>query len=45
MSEAAATERKRVWKTPAGVALCAEGDIADPGSRGFVLQILSLIHI
>ena len=41
MSEAAEApgERKRVWKTPPGVALCAEGDIADPGSRGFVLQI------
>jgi len=33
------TERKRVWTTPAGVALCAEHDITDPGSRGFVLQI------
>ena len=32
MSEAAEApaERKRVWKTPPGVALCAEGDIADP---------------
>ena len=41
MSEAAEApaERKRVWKTPPGVALCAESDIADPGSRGFVLQI------
>ena len=35
----ASTERKRVWTTPAGVPLCAEADIADPGSRGFVLQI------
>ena len=33
------TERKRVWTTPANVALCPEADIADPGSRGFVLQI------
>ena len=32
-------ERKRVWKTPPNVALCLETDIADPGSRGFVLQI------
>jgi nitrite reductase/ring-hydroxylating ferredoxin subunit len=32
-------ERRRVWSTPAGVALCAETDLADPGSRGFVLQI------
>ena len=37
--EAPPTERKRVWTTPANVALCAEGDIADPGSRSFVLQI------
>jgi len=34
-----ALERKRVWKTPPNVALCAETDIADPGSRSFVLQI------
>ena len=34
-----ATERRRVWTTPPGVALCVEADIADPGSRGFVLQI------
>ena len=33
------TERKRVWKTPPGVALCAESDLSDPGARGFVLQI------
>ncbi|WP_122464688.1 Rieske (2Fe-2S) protein [Brevundimonas lutea] len=33
------TERNRVWKTPPGVALCAEADLADPGARGFVLQI------
>ena len=33
------SERRRVWKTPPGVALCAEGDSPDPGSRGFVLQI------
>lgn len=32
-------ERKRVWKTPPGVALCLESDLGDPGSRGFVLQI------
>jgi len=31
--------RPRVWTTPANVTLCAEADIADPGSRGFVLQI------
>ena len=34
-----ASERRRVWTTPPGVALCAEDDIPDPGSRGFVLQI------
>ncbi len=34
-----AADRKRVWKTPPGVTLCAEADIADPGSRAFVLQI------
>ncbi|MBJ7447689.1 MAG: Rieske (2Fe-2S) protein [Brevundimonas sp.] len=39
MSEASPPERLRVWKTPPDVALCAENDIADPGSRGFVLQI------
>ncbi|WP_374515887.1 Rieske (2Fe-2S) protein [Brevundimonas sp.] len=33
------TDRKRVWKTPSGVPLCAEADIADPGARAFVLQI------
>ena len=32
-------ERKRVWKTPAGVPLCAAADLADPGARSFVLQI------
>ena len=32
-------ERKRVWTTPPNVALCAHDDIAEPGSRGFVLQI------
>lgn len=37
--EAIPSERKRVWTTPANVALCAEDDIADPGSRGFVLRI------
>jgi nitrite reductase/ring-hydroxylating ferredoxin subunit len=31
--------RARVWTTPANVTLCAEADIPDPGSRGFVLQI------
>jgi nitrite reductase/ring-hydroxylating ferredoxin subunit len=31
--------RARVWKTPAGVALCAETDLADPGARSLVLQI------
>ena len=30
MSEDAPAERARVWKTPPGVALCAESDIADP---------------
>lgn len=40
MDEAPPTPaRKRVWTTPSGVTLCAETDIADPGSRGFVLQI------
>lgn len=39
MSETAPAERKRVWSTPPGVTLCAEADIPDPGSRGFVLQI------
>ncbi|WP_339914122.1 Rieske (2Fe-2S) protein [uncultured Brevundimonas sp.] len=39
MGEPVPAERKRVWITPPGVALCAESDIADPGSRGFVLQI------
>ena len=34
-----AAERKRVWKTPPNVPLCPEGDVADPGSRSFVLQI------
>jgi hypothetical protein len=32
-------DRPRVWSTPAGVRLCAEADLADPGARGFVLQI------
>lgn len=31
--------RPRVWKTPPGVALCAEAEIADPGARSVVLQI------
>ena len=39
MSEPTPPERLRVWKTPPDVALCAEDDIGDPGSRGFVLQI------
>lgn len=39
MTDPAPAERKRVWTTPPNVALCAEADIADPGSRGFVLQI------
>lgn len=39
MSENAPAERRRVWTTPAGVTLCAEADITNPGSRGFVLQI------
>ena len=38
-TESTQVERKRVWATPAGVALCAETDIADPGARSFVLQI------
>lgn len=39
MTAPAPAERKRVWATPPNVALCAKADIADPGSRGFVLQI------
>lgn len=39
MTETIPADRKRVWKTPPGVPLCAETDIADPGSRGFVLQV------
>lgn len=41
MSEAAPPPeaRARVWKTPTGVALCAETDLADPGARSLVLQI------
>ena len=39
MSEPIPTGRARVWKTPPNVALCAEGDIADPGARAFVVQI------
>jgi nitrite reductase/ring-hydroxylating ferredoxin subunit len=31
--------RLRVHATPAGVTLCALADLADPGARGFVLQI------
>ena len=37
--DATPAERARVWKTPPRVALCAEADLADPGSRGFVLKI------
>ncbi len=29
----------RVWATPAGVALCAFDDLADPGARSFVLEM------
>ena len=36
---AGSSERRRVWSTPSGVALCAQTDLPDPGSRGFVLQI------
>jgi nitrite reductase/ring-hydroxylating ferredoxin subunit len=32
-------ERKRVWTTPANVALCSETEIADPGARAFVMQL------
>lgn len=32
-------ERKRVWKTPAGVPLCRLDGLPDPGARNFVLQI------
>ncbi len=39
MDEPVPAERKRVWKTPPNVPLCAEDAIADPGSRSFVLQI------
>ena len=42
MSEAASeapTERKRVWTTPPNVTLGLIDDIAEPGSRGYVLQI------
>jgi len=39
MTDGAPAERKRVWVTPPNVALCVEDDIADPGSRSFVLQI------
>ena len=42
--EAPDLERKRVWKTPAGVALCALDDIAEPGARGFVLQAERMIE-
>jgi nitrite reductase/ring-hydroxylating ferredoxin subunit len=34
-----AAPRPRVWKTPAGVPLCALASLADPGARNFVLQI------
>jgi nitrite reductase/ring-hydroxylating ferredoxin subunit len=39
MSAALPPERKRVWTTPPGVALCPLDEIAEPGARGFVLQI------
>jgi nitrite reductase/ring-hydroxylating ferredoxin subunit len=39
MSETAPPTHLRVWKTPAGVPLCAETSLPDPGSRNFVLQI------
>lgn len=39
MTDPVPLDRKRVWNTPPNVLLCAEGDIADPGSRAFVLQI------
>ena len=38
MSEPSAV-RQRAAATPAGVALCAVDDLADPGARGFVLQM------
>ncbi len=31
--------RPRVWSTPAGVPLCRLDSLADPGARGFVLQV------
>jgi nitrite reductase/ring-hydroxylating ferredoxin subunit len=31
--------RARAFATPPGVALCALGDLADPGARNFVLQM------
>ena len=34
------TERKRVWKTPPGVALCAEADIADRIARAQAIDLL-----
>ena len=39
MNQPIPADRPRVWKTPPNVTLCAEGDIADPGARSFVLQI------
>lgn len=33
------TQPARLDRTPAGVRLCRLDDIADPGARGFVLQI------
>ena len=32
-------DRQRVWTTPSDVALCPVEEIAEPGARGFVLQI------
>lgn len=39
MNDAPDLDRKRVWKTPAGVPLCRLESLADPGARNFVLQI------
>lgn len=39
MTDTSELERKRVWKTPAGVPLCGLESLADPGARNFVLQI------
>jgi nitrite reductase/ring-hydroxylating ferredoxin subunit len=34
-----ASTRQRAQATPSAVTLCALSDLADPGARGFVLQI------